>query len=192
MAFNDTLFQLGMDLTRSSPAQEEDHVRSTVAASQQQPEQLVLKRDGVRFAGTHLIVDLYGAQRLDDSAFIEATLKRCAEVTGSTLLHIHLHALATNGGVSGVAVLPDSHIAIRSWPQAHYMAVDVVMCAKTQAGQVVDVLRTAFAAREVVVKEHARGRDLEQLEWRVASDQKKKRRIEAGPKFGKVAKTRAA
>ena len=28
MAFNDTLFQLGMDLTRSSTAQEEDHSRA--------------------------------------------------------------------------------------------------------------------------------------------------------------------
>jgi S-adenosylmethionine decarboxylase len=33
-------------------------------------------RDGVRFAGTHLILDLWGARRLDDEALIEKALRR--------------------------------------------------------------------------------------------------------------------
>ena len=46
---------------------------------------------GVRFAGTHLIIDLFGAKRLDDLKHINETLKRCVEVAGATLLHVHLH-----------------------------------------------------------------------------------------------------
>src|SRR5262249_43943078 len=62
MAFNDTLFQLGMDLTRSSTAQEEDHRR--VAAhvvhedcahvGHEDRKDFFIERDGKRFAGTHL------------------------------------------------------------------------------------------------------------------------------------------
>ena len=37
MAFNDTLFQLGMDLTRSSTAQKEDHSRAEFSAEVQDP-----------------------------------------------------------------------------------------------------------------------------------------------------------
>ena len=35
-----------------------------------------VQRDGLCFAGTHLIIDLWGARRLDDIAFIETTLRR--------------------------------------------------------------------------------------------------------------------
>ena len=48
------------------------------------------ERDGVRCAGTHYIVDLFGAKRLDDLKLIKETLKRCVEVAGANLLHIHL------------------------------------------------------------------------------------------------------
>src|SRR2546430_292909 len=48
-------------------------------------------RNGVRCAGAHLIIDLYGADRLDDVDYIETTLRRCVDAAGATLLHIHLH-----------------------------------------------------------------------------------------------------
>ena len=122
MAFNDTLFQLGMDLTRSSPAQTEDLVCTAPVASDDRKD-FFIERDGVRFAGTHLIIDLFGARRLDDLKFIERTLKHCVEVAGATLLHMHLHHFTPNGGVSGVAVLSESHISIHSWPAAGYAAL---------------------------------------------------------------------
>ena len=50
------------------------------------------------------------------------------EAAGATLLHIHLHHFTPNGGVSGVAVLAESHISIHSWPEYGYAALDVFMC----------------------------------------------------------------
>src|SRR6202161_4634550 len=72
-------------------------------------------RNGVRCAGAHLIVDLHGAKRLDDIDHIEATLRRCVDAARATLLHIHLHHFQPSG-VSGVAVLAESHISIHTWP----------------------------------------------------------------------------
>ena len=107
MAHDDALFQLGMDLEiGSSTAQKEDHGSRADVALQDRKDYFI-ERDGVRFAGTHLIVDLFGATRLDDLVHIEKTLKRCIEVAGATLLHIHLHHFTPNGGVSGVAVLSE-------------------------------------------------------------------------------------
>src|SRR5262245_36856448 len=80
-------------------------------------------RNGVRCAGAHLIIDLYGATRLDDIEHIETTLRRCVEAASATLLHIHLHRFEPNG-VSGVAVLAESHISIHTWPEAGYAALD--------------------------------------------------------------------
>jgi S-adenosylmethionine decarboxylase len=176
MAFNDTLFQLGMDLTRSSTAQKEDlNVPARLAHDDRKD--FFIERDGVRFAGQHLIIDLFGARRLDDLKYIESTLKRCVEVAGATLLHIHLHHFTPNGGVSGVAVLSESHISIHSWPEADYAALDVFMCGETKPHLCVDVLREAFGARKVVVKEHKRGDRLEELKWRAAASRKAPARL---------------
>jgi S-adenosylmethionine decarboxylase len=180
MAYQDTLFQLGMDLTRSSTAQKEDHGLAARTAHFSQPargqhedrKDFFIERDGVRFAGSHLIIDLFGARRLDDLKHIERTLKRCVEVAGATLLHIHLHHFTPNGGVSGVAVLSESHISIHSWPEADYAALDVFMCGEAKPHLCVDILRDAFQARDVRVKEHQRGEELDEINWRAAAAKK--------------------
>ena len=114
------------------------------------------ERNGVRCAGVHLIVDLHGAQDLDDIDLIEATLRRAVGAARATLLHIHVHHFQPNG-VSGVAVLAESHISIHTWPDAGYAAVDVFMCGKANPDACVPVLRDAFRAQRVEVNEILRG-----------------------------------
>jgi S-adenosylmethionine decarboxylase len=114
-------------------------------------------RNGMRCAGAHLIVDLYEADRLDDVDHIEDTLRRCVTAAGATLLHIHLHHFEPNGGVSGVAVLAESHISIHSWPEASYAAIDIFMCGSANPDACIPVLRGAFAAKRVAVSELLRG-----------------------------------
>jgi S-adenosylmethionine decarboxylase len=114
-------------------------------------------RNGVRCAGAHLIVDLYGADQLDDIDHIEATLRRCVQAAGATLLHIHLHHFQPNG-VSGVAVLAESHISIHTWPDIGYAALDIFMCGKAEPERCIPVLAEAFKAKRVEVNELLRGR----------------------------------
>ncbi|ORE96702.1 S-adenosylmethionine decarboxylase-like protein [Stappia sp. 22II-S9-Z10] len=123
-------------------------------------EEHLMVRDGVRCAGAHIIVDVYGGQRLDELDHIETTLKRCVEVAGATLLHVHLHHFDENGGVSGVAVLAESHISIHSWPEHNYAALDIFMCGETEPMACIEVLREAFAPANIAVSEFLRGRGL--------------------------------
>jgi S-adenosylmethionine decarboxylase len=116
-----------------------------------------VERNGTRGAGVHLIVDLHGGRRLNDIDHIDSVLRRCAEAAGATLLHIHLHRFQPDG-VSGVAVLAESHIAIHTWPEAGYAALDLFMCGKTNPDHCVPILREAFAAKRVDVRELLRGR----------------------------------
>jgi S-adenosylmethionine decarboxylase len=115
-------------------------------------------RHGVRCAGVHLIVDLHGAKRLNDIDHIEATLRRCVEAAFATLLHIHLHHFQPSG-VSGVAVLAESHISIHTWPEAGYAALDIFMCGSAEPDNCIPVLREAFGAKRVDVNEILRGQD---------------------------------
>ena len=112
--------------------------------------------NGVRCAGVHLIVDLHEAEGLDDIDLIERTLRRCVDAARATLLHIHLHHFSPNG-VSGVAVLAESHISIHTWPEAGYAALDVFMCGNATPDACIPVLREAFCAKRVEVNEIHRG-----------------------------------
>ena len=153
MAYHDTLFQLGMDLTRSSTAQEEDF--AAPRGREDRGTALHGRGDG-RFDMTHEIIDLLGARRLDDPKHIERALRRSVKASGARLVHVHLRRVAPNGGVSGVAVLADSHISFWSWPEANYAALDVIRGdAKPPLG--LDTLKAAFGADDVRVKERGRG-----------------------------------
>jgi S-adenosylmethionine decarboxylase len=115
-------------------------------------------RNGVPCAGIHLIVDLHDAEGLDDIDLIDATLRRCVAASRATLLHLHLHHFHPNG-VSGVAVLAESHISIHTWPDLGYAALDVFMCGKAEPDACIPILREAFKARRVAVNELLRGRE---------------------------------
>ena len=170
MSETNALFQLGIDLNEVSsntqaevlefPIAQSKDVKASPHTWSDERTDFFIERDGKRFAGTHLIIDLIGASRLDDLAHIEATLRRCVEVSKATLLHIHLHHFTPNGGVSGVAVLSESHISIHSWPEADYAALDVFMCGEAEPHNAIEVLREAFAPSDIRVGEHLRGEDM--------------------------------
>jgi S-adenosylmethionine decarboxylase len=158
------LFQLATGLGTPSTSRKEDFAivdaAKVIAARAVQPEQRndhFVVRNGVRCAGAHLIVDLYDAERLDDIDHIDETLRHCVGAAGATLLHMHLHHFEPNGGVSGVAVLAESHISIHSWPEASYAAIDIFMCGSANPDACVPVLREAFRAKRVAVSELLRG-----------------------------------
>lgn len=114
-------------------------------------------RNGKVFAGTHLIIDLWGAKKLDDLALMEDTMREAVEVSGATLLHIHLHHFTPNGGISGVAVLAESHISVHTWPERNYAAFDVFMCGDAEPEKAIAVLHKAFNPSKVNVDSLLRG-----------------------------------
>ena len=183
MAFDDTLFQLGMDLTRSSPAQKEDLSEKIAHIAHNTDEahsDFICKRDGVRFAGTHLSIDMYGARSLDDLKHIERTIKRCVEVAGATLLHVHLHRFTSDGGVSAVAVLDKGHVNIRTWSDRRFAVADMLYMSRNGElrQHLVDVLEASFQPAEVVVKVSRRAEDSSRAEVRLAPEAKSEAPVE--------------
>lgn len=109
------------------------------------------------YIGIHYIVDFIDATHLDDLEYIENAFRKCIEVSGATLLHIHLHHFNDNNGVSGVAILAESHISIHTWPERGYAAVDIFMCGDTEPKKALDVLFDSFSPKEMIVNTHLRG-----------------------------------
>ncbi len=166
MAFNDSLFQLGMDLTRSSTTQTEDLVvcSPVVDASARSGGQVDTQAS--KFAGTHLIIDLFGANRLDDVSHIEATLRDCAAVAGRDVLHMTLHRHGPKG-FAGVAVLEGGHLTVHTRPEAGFAAFDVFVDGDAKPHLTVAVLTDAFSAANVVLKGHQRGADTKARGWNI-------------------------
>lgn len=116
-----------------------------------------INRNGLVFAGSHLIADFWGASHLDDRDALETAMVEAVNAAGATLLHIHLHKFGDGGGVSGVAVLAESHISVHTWPERGFAAFDVFMCGDAEPKKAVDALRAALTPERVVIGEHKRG-----------------------------------
>ncbi|MBB4265753.1 adenosylmethionine decarboxylase [Roseospira visakhapatnamensis] len=116
-----------------------------------------IERDGLRFAGVHLLVDLWGGEGLDNLDLTEAALIAATRAAGATLLHTHLHHFTPNGGISGVLVLAESHISIHTWPERAYAALDIFMCGEADPYKAIPVLRAAFRPTTITVTENKRG-----------------------------------
>ena len=81
--------------------------------------------------GVHLIVELYGClrERLNNSAWLDATLVAAASEAGATVVSSSFHHFSPQG-VSGVVIIAESHITIHTWPEIGYAALDVFTCGK--------------------------------------------------------------
>ncbi|MCC2668007.1 MAG: speH [Armatimonadetes bacterium] len=108
-------------------------------------------------AGTHLLIDLFGAERLDSVEVVRAALTEAASACGATLLDIRLHHFGGGGGVTGVALLAESHLSIHSWPEHGYAAIDIFVCGPCDPYRVLPVLEAAFRPTRTEVNEQKRG-----------------------------------
>lgn len=111
--------------------------------------------------GTHLLADLYGCRHLDDPVVIEAALRAGVAAAGATLLDIRLHHFGGHQGVTGVALLAESHMSIHSWPEHGFAAIDIFLCGAAQdPSAALAVVAAALATTRIVEHSIARGRDI--------------------------------
>lgn len=107
--------------------------------------------------GLHLLIDFWDAKHLKDAKMIEKAMIEAADACGATVLEIKLHSFGDDAGITGVAILAESHISIHTWPEINYLALDVFMCGKCNPYNALPVLRTIFAPIKELVIEHRRG-----------------------------------
>ena len=79
--------------------------------------------------GKHCILELYhcNPSKLNDDAFLRSTIITAVDEAGATLLNLITHQFQPQG-VTGLALLAESHLSIHTWPESGYAAVDVFTC----------------------------------------------------------------
>ena len=112
--------------------------------------------DGVQYAGTHLFVDMWGAQNTDDKDAIRAGILQAVEDSHATLLKMDLSDFGEHAGVTAFAILAESHVCVNTWFEERMVAIDVFFCAGLDPHLCLPALQNVFQAERVEVSEHKR------------------------------------
>ena len=109
--------------------------------------------------GTHLLVDYWGVCPHLSAADIEHAFREAVLACGATLLNIQMHGFGEGAGITGVAILAESHMSIHTWPELDYVAVDIFMCGNSNPHLALASLNKIFKPRHLTVTECKRGLD---------------------------------
>jgi len=113
----------------------------------------------MRSLGRHLLVEFYNCDplALDDLDLVERSMKDAAVAAGSTIVDAVFRRFAPHG-ISGVVVIAESHLAIHTWPEYGYAAVDLFTCGeKVDPWAAHDLLMNSFGAEDSECREVPRG-----------------------------------
>ena len=106
----------------------------------------------------HILFDLKDcpSELLDNEEHIRMSLYVAAKVSNSELLNINAHKFKPQG-VTGLAMLADSHISIHTWPEKGVAKCDIFTCgAKSTPEKAVEYLVEAFQAAKSTSQEYER------------------------------------
>lgn len=109
--------------------------------------------------GRHILAEMYDCspESLNDIRIVEGIMVNAALEAGAEVREVAFHKFSPQG-VSGVVVISESHLAIHTWPELGYAAVDVFTC-----GDCVDpwvscnYIKERFLAQNMTAREIKRG-----------------------------------
>ncbi|GFN23561.1 MAG: S-adenosylmethionine decarboxylase proenzyme [Thermoanaerobacteraceae bacterium] len=113
----------------------------------------------MRALGRHVLAEIYGCsfELLNDIKKVEEIMVKAALEAGAEIREVCFHKFSPQG-VSGVVVISESHLAIHTWPELGYAAVDVFTCGeRVNPWEACRYLTDQFKAEEVHATEIQRG-----------------------------------
>ncbi len=109
--------------------------------------------------GRQMLVEFYDCSRekLDDIESISSWMVEAAIRSGATVVERVFHRFSPFG-VSGVVVIAESHLAIHTWPEYGYAAVDLFTCGTTVDPMIgFQYLKDVLESKNMSVMEMKRG-----------------------------------
>ena len=111
---------------------------------------------GETYAGEHYILDIWGFDTSLRDVDFDVILMKASEIAKAKKLYSHIHKF-NDGGLSGVAVLEESHISFHTWPEREYVAFDIFMCGDTKPNLAVELIKKEIKAVKSNLKVFKRG-----------------------------------
>lgn len=112
----------------------------------------------MRILGRHLVADFHDCTAdLNDPRFVMETLEKACKVANATIVERSGHHFSPYG-VTAVVIIAESHLAVHTWPEYRYAAVDLFTCGDSvDPWKAFEVVKRAFGANRVEVQEIRRG-----------------------------------
>lgn len=113
----------------------------------------------VKPLGQHLLLDLFDcdAKIISSLQGVKASMLEAAERAQATVVQLVFHEFSPFG-ISGVVVIAESHLAIHTWPEHRYAAVDIFTCGDVLEPKVAaEYLAQLLGATQVSVVQLERG-----------------------------------
>jgi S-adenosylmethionine decarboxylase len=110
------------------------------------------------YAGIHLLAEFWFGRIIEDSKKIERILLGAVKQSRNTPLSIKIHKFSPRG-LTGVVLLAESHIAIHTWPEINYIAIDIFTCGKkSNPDKALEYLKKELQPQKVEIKKLKRGK----------------------------------
>lgn len=109
--------------------------------------------------GRHILFEAFGcdSQVLNSVEEVERAMVEAALAAGAEIREVAFHKFSPQG-VSGVVIISESHLAIHTWPEYGYAAIDVFTCGeKVDPWDACDYLTKAFRPQHSTAMEIKRG-----------------------------------
>lgn len=109
--------------------------------------------------GRQLMIELKNcdADLLNDLKFVEKVMLEAAEIADAQIIKSSFHPFSPHG-ISGMVIIAESHMAIHTWPEHAYAAVDIFTCGeKVKPEAAAKHLIKKFKCKDVLINEYKRG-----------------------------------
>ncbi|MGC8777549.1 MAG: adenosylmethionine decarboxylase [Candidatus Caldatribacteriaceae bacterium] len=106
--------------------------------------------------GRHLLIEIIGSALLNDKGLVEEFFRSLARLYGLEILALQVHQFEPYG-LSGLLVMPESHVAIHTWPEYAYAALDIFVGSHFDPRESVALIEHCFQAEQVKLVELERG-----------------------------------
>ncbi|MCP4715410.1 MAG: S-adenosylmethionine decarboxylase proenzyme [Deltaproteobacteria bacterium] len=113
----------------------------------------------MKILGRHILVEYYDCTSdcLNNTQSIQNIMEEAARKSNATIVESAFHNFNPHG-VSGVVVIAESHLAIHTWPEYNYAAVDLFTCGESvDPWAAFDVIKDRLGAIDVATRELKRG-----------------------------------
>ena len=111
-----------------------------------------------KYSGIHLIAEFWRGKKIEDPKELKKILLGAVKQAKNTPLDVAIHKFQPQG-ITGIVLLAESHLAIHTWPELDYIAIDIYTCGdKANPEKALEYLKEKFQPKKVEIKKIKRGR----------------------------------
>jgi len=120
--------------------------------------QWVKQTKKLKYAGIHLLAEFWYGKIIEDPKEIKRILIEAVKKANNTPLKVTIHKFQPQG-ITGIVLLAESHVAVHTWPEYNYVAIDIYTCGdKANPKKALEYLKKQFQPEKVEIKVIKRGK----------------------------------